>query len=57
MTSPEGTGKPDSDASASARYEAIIAELRAQNAALVARVAQLERQLGLVVTTVPKVPI
>ncbi len=47
MTSPEGTGKPDSDASVSARYEAIIAELRAQNAALVARVAQLERQLGL----------
>jgi len=47
MTSPEDTRRPDSDASISARYEAIIAELRAQNAALVARVAQLERQLGL----------
>jgi transposase len=30
-----------------AYYEAIIAELRAQNAALMARVAELERQLGL----------
>lgn len=30
-----------------ARYEAVIAELQAQNAALVARVAELERQLGL----------
>jgi len=47
MASPEGTRRPDSDASISARYEAVIAELRAQNAALVARVAQLERQLGL----------
>ncbi len=47
MTLPEDTCRPDSDASISARYEAIIAELRAQNAALVARVAQLERQLGL----------
>ena len=33
MTSPEGTHGPDNDASLSARYEAIIAELRAQNAA------------------------
>ncbi len=47
MALPEDTRRPDSDASISARYEAIIAELRAQNAALVARVAQLERQLGL----------
>jgi len=47
MTPPADTPRPDSDAAISARYEAIIAELRAQNAALVARVAQLERQLGL----------
>ena len=46
MTPSESTHSPD-NASLSARYEAIIAELRAQNAALVARVALLERQLGL----------
>lgn len=46
MTLPEDTRRPDSDASIVARCEAIIVELRAQNAALVAWVAQLECQVG-----------
>jgi len=47
MTLPEAAQGPDGDAASLAGYEAVIAELRAQNAALVVRVAELERQLGL----------
>ena len=47
MTLPEAAQGADGDAARLAGYEAIIAELRAQNAALVVRVAELERQLGL----------
>jgi transposase len=47
MTVPEAAQGPDGDAASLAGYEAVIAELRAQNAALVVRVAELERQLGL----------
>lgn len=46
MASPAPPGAPDIHTVA-AYYEAIIAELRVQNAVLVARVAELERQLGL----------
>lgn len=38
---------PDESAAIVAGYQALIAELRAQNAILVARVAELERRLGL----------
>ncbi len=47
MTVSEAAQGPDGDAASLAGYEAVIAELRAQNAALVVRVAELERQLGL----------
>jgi transposase len=47
MTPPAGIHTPDDDAADVAGYQALVAELRAQNAALVARVAELERQLGL----------
>jgi len=47
MTVPEAVQGPVGDAVSLAGYEAVIAELRAQNAALVVRVAELERQLGL----------
>lgn len=47
MTPPADIQAPDDDASGVAGYQALVAELRGQNAALVARVAELERQLGL----------
>ena len=46
MASPAPPTAPDIPSDV-AFYQAIIAELRAQNAVLVARVAELERQLGL----------
>ncbi|SIR49639.1 DUF6444 domain-containing protein, partial [Acidiphilium rubrum] len=46
MASPAPPAAPDIPADV-AFYQAIIAELRAQNAVLLARVAELERQLGL----------
>jgi transposase len=47
VTPPVDDTTPPAILEAFARYEAIIAELRAENAALVARVAELERRLGL----------
>src|SRR6195952_1684325 len=47
MAPPTNPHSSESIAAIVARYEAIIAELRAQNAILTARVAELERQLGL----------
>lgn len=47
LTVSEAAQGADGDAASLAGYEAVIAELRAQNAALVVRVAELERQLGL----------
>ena len=47
MTPPVDIDTPEDDAADLAGYRALVAELRAQNAALVARVAELERQLGL----------
>src|SRR5208337_1670528 len=47
MTPPVDRDTPEDDAADLAGYRAVVAELRAQNAALVARVAELERQLGL----------
>ncbi len=47
MTPPVDIDTPEDDAADLAGYRALVAELRAQNAALAARVAELERQLGL----------
>lgn len=47
MTPPVNDGRPEDDAADVSGLLAIIAELRAQNATLLARVAELERQLGL----------
>src|SRR5277367_537403 len=54
MTPPEDNQTPDEDAAEVAGYRALVAELRVQNAvlagqnaALLARVAELERRLGL----------
>jgi transposase len=47
MTPPVDPATADDDADGARGYRALIAELRAQNAALMARVAELERQLGL----------
>jgi len=47
MAPPADIRTPDEDAAGLAGYQMLVAELRAQNAALVARVAELERRLGL----------
>jgi transposase len=47
MTPAADDHRPKDDAAEIAGYRALIAELRAQNATLVARVAELERQLSL----------
>src|ERR1700690_421277 len=47
MTSAADLQTPADDATGVAWYQALVTELRGQNAALVARVAELERQLGL----------
>jgi len=56
MTPPAAIDTADDDAAGVAWYQALVAELRAQNAALVARVAELERQLGLNSTNSGKPP-
>lgn len=47
MSDLEPFSRPPIDPAVVAGLEAIIAELRAQNAVLMARVAELERRLGL----------
>ena len=47
MTSPEDMCAPEDYAAVLAGYKALVAELQVQNATLVARVAELERRLGL----------
>jgi transposase len=47
MTPPVDTPRPEEEGQALAALRALVAELQAQNAALLARVAELERQLGL----------
>jgi len=47
MTPPVDTPRPEDEGQALAALRALVAELQAQNAALLARVAELERQLGL----------
>ena len=46
MTPPANDGRPEDHAAYVSGLVELIAELRAQNATLVARVAELERQLG-----------
>ena len=47
MTPAADDHRPEDHAADVSDYRALVAELRAQNAALLARVAELERQLGL----------
>ncbi len=47
MTPPTDEHRPEDHSADVSEYRALVAELQAQNAALVARVAELERQLGL----------
>src|ERR1700732_2185796 len=47
MTPAADDHRPEDHAADVSVYRALVAELRAQNAALLARVAELERQLGL----------
>jgi transposase len=47
MTLPTNEHRAEDHSADVSEYRALVAELRAQNAALVARVAELERQLGL----------
>ncbi|HXA27077.1 MAG TPA: DUF6444 domain-containing protein, partial [Acetobacteraceae bacterium] len=47
MTPAADDHRPEDHATDVSDYRALVAELRAQNAALLARVAELERQLGL----------
>jgi transposase len=47
MAAPSAPAGPEDSQADVAFYQALIAELRAQNAVLIARVAELERQLGL----------
>jgi hypothetical protein len=47
MTPAAGDHGPEDHATDVSDYRALVAELRAQNAALLARAAELERRLGL----------